>query len=87
MRVTSTKVYLMVLIAQADRVSEIYQSLKGGVMLKAVKKLWKDESAQGATEYILMLVVVVSIAFLFRDQIKTIIQTKTNKLGEDINNF
>ena len=56
-------------------------------MLKSLKKLWKDESAQGATEYILMLVVVVAIAMMFKDQIKGIISGKVSKLGNDINAF
>lgn len=56
-------------------------------MLKTVKKLWNDESAQGATEYILMLVVVVGIAFTFRNQIKQIIEGKVADVGQKINSF
>lgn len=56
-------------------------------MLNTLKKIWKDESAQGATEYILMLVVVVSIAMLFRNKIKEIISGKVDKLGSDIQSF
>ena len=56
-------------------------------MLKTLKKLWKDESAQGATEYILMLVIVVAIAVMFKDQIKGIIEGKVSKLGTDIQGF
>lgn len=56
-------------------------------MKKALKKLWQDESAQGATEYILMLVVVVSIAMMFKNQISEIISGKVTKLGQDISTF
>ncbi len=56
-------------------------------MKKTLKKLWQDESAQGATEYILMLVVVVSIAMMFKNQIVDIVRGKTEKLGQDINAF
>ncbi len=56
-------------------------------MMKTLKKLWKDESAQGATEYILMLVVVVAIAMLFREQIMGIIEGKVKTLGENIQSF
>lgn len=56
-------------------------------MKKALKKLWQDESAQGATEYILMLVIVVGIAMVFRNQITQIIQDKVSQLGSDINSF
>ncbi len=56
-------------------------------MKKLLKKLWQDESAQGATEYILMLVVVVSIAYIFKDKIVTIVRDKTNNVGDRINSF
>ncbi len=56
-------------------------------MLKTLKKLWKDESAQGATEYILMLVVVVAIAMMFKNQIQSIVSGKVDKLGTQINDF
>lgn len=56
-------------------------------MMKTLKNLWKDESAQGATEYILMLVVVVAIAMLFKNQIVGIISGKVEKLGTNINSF
>ncbi len=56
-------------------------------MKKALKELWRDESAQGATEYILMLVIVVGIAMLFKNQIMNVIRGKVNDLGESIGSF
>ena len=56
-------------------------------MKNTIKKLWQDESAQGATEYILMLVVVVSIAMMFRGKIVKLIEGKTDELGSKINSF
>lgn len=56
-------------------------------MVNTIKKLWKDESAQGATEYILMLVVVVAIAMLFKNQIRDIVTGKVSQLGSDIESF
>ena len=56
-------------------------------MKKTLKKLWQDESAQGATEYILMLVVVVSIAMMFKTQIKQVISGKVSQLEGDISGF
>jgi Flp pilus assembly pilin Flp len=56
-------------------------------MKKACKNLWTDESAQGATEYILMLVIVVGIALLFKKQITGIISGKVSELGEAIGSF
>ena len=52
-------------------------------MKKRIKKhitdLLKDESGQGTTEYILILVVVVALAFAFRGPITAIV---TGKMGE-----
>ena len=56
-------------------------------MKKALKKLWQDESAQGATEYILMLVIVVGIAMLFKKQIMGVIESKVGDLSESIGSF
>ena len=51
------------------------------------KQLWKDESAQGATEYILLLVVVVGLAMVFKDRIKSLIGSKLDQLGSSIGSF
>ena len=52
-----------------------------------LKKLWKDESAQGATEYILLLVIVVGIALLFKNQIQTIVSQKISDLAGGMSQF
>ena len=56
-------------------------------VMNTLKKLWNDESGQGATEYILLLVIVVAIALLFREQIQTVVQSKVEQLGQDIGGF
>ncbi len=48
------------------------------------KNIWQDESGQGATEYILMIVVVVAIVFAFKKQITEIISSKTQALKGDL---
>ena len=55
--------------------------------INTLKSLWKDESGQGATEYILLLVIVVAIAVLFKDKIKGALEGKLNQLGGDLSNF
>jgi hypothetical protein len=50
-----------------------------------MKNLWKDESAQGATEYILLLIVVVGLILLFKDQIIGIVKGKLGDLSGSIN--
>lgn len=56
-------------------------------MKKFLHTLWKDESAQGATEYILMLVIVVGIAMMFKDKIMTVIGAKVESVGGQIEGF
>ena len=58
---------------------------------KTLKQLWDDESGQGATEYILILVVVAVIVMVFKDKIRDIIANRTEevggKLGDAIGNL
>jgi Flp pilus assembly pilin Flp len=46
---------------------------------ETVKGLWSDESAQGATEYILLLAIVVGIAMAFGPKVKKML---SDKMGE-----
>lgn len=56
-------------------------------MTTLFRNLWKDESGQGATEYILLLVVVVALGLLFRGKITEIISQKLEELGGAIGDF
>ena len=49
-------------------------------LTNAFKKFLKDESAQGATEYILLLVAIVAIMVLFKDKIYAQVQGLLNIL-------
>ena len=51
---------------------------------KMAKQLWQDESGQGATEYILILVVIVALVFAFKKQIVAAIDEQTKKVGGEI---
>lgn len=51
------------------------------------KKLIKNQSGQGATEYILLLVVVVALVVMFKGQIKTALDTKLSDLKSSIDGF
>ena len=44
------------------------------------KKLLKNQSGQGATEYILLLVVVVSLVMIFKKDIQSAVQSKIEDL-------
>lgn len=52
-----------------------------------MKNLWKDQSGQGATEYVLLVVVVVALVVLFRDQIRGAMQDKLTQLSGAITGF
>lgn len=56
-------------------------------MKKTLKKLWKDESAQGATEYILLLVVLVGVVLIFKDKFSSLMDSQMGKLEGKINQF
>ena len=56
-------------------------------MSSLIKNLMKDESGQGATEYILLLVVVVALALMFRNKITETLSSKLEELGSAIGTF
>lgn len=47
----------------------------------------KDESGQGTTEYILILVAIVAVAMMFGGEIKKFLTTKVESLGGKITGF
>lgn len=51
------------------------------------KKLMKNQAGQGATEYILLLVVVVALVMMFKTQIKGALDGKLSELGSSISGF
>ena len=55
-----------------------------------LKALWKDESAQGATEYILLLVAIVALVMLFKEQLigeNGVIRSLIGRVSGDISKF
>lgn len=52
-----------------------------------LKNLWKDQSGQGATEYVLLVVVVVALVGLFRQQIMDALRQKLTDLSASITGF
>lgn len=51
------------------------------------KRLLKDESGQGATEYILLLVAVVAVAVIFKRQLWDIVNSKLGAISSKISDF
>lgn len=52
-----------------------------------LKRLASEESAQGATEYILLVVVVIALVAVFKDRIVGVINSKVGELGGQISGF
>lgn len=50
-------------------------------------EFWKDESAQGATEYILLLVVIVALVLMFKDKIKDAVADRIGTLENMMGQF
>ena len=50
-------------------------------------RLWRDESGQGTAEYVLILVGVLGVAFLFKNKIKEVMETKLGQVGQAIGSF
>jgi uncharacterized protein (UPF0333 family) len=48
------------------------------------KNIINNKRGQGATEYILLLVVVVGLVMIFGPKIKSIISSKTESLASDV---
>ena len=56
-------------------------------MKKFFKTLWKDESGQGMAEYVLLIVVVLGVAFLFRDRIRGMVEGKLGEVADQFGSF
>jgi len=52
-----------------------------------LKNIWNDESGQGATEYILLIVVVIAAVAAFREPIIAAINEKMGTISGDITGF
>lgn len=47
-------------------------------------EILKDESGQGTTEYILILVAIVGVAMLFKEKITSVLESKLNSVRDGI---
>ena len=52
-----------------------------------MKHIIRDESAQGATEYILLLVIIVGLALAFRKQLTGMVDAKLSDLSGSLSSF
>jgi Flp pilus assembly pilin Flp len=56
-------------------------------MRNFLKRLWNDESGQGMAEYVLLIVVVLTVAFMFKDKIKGMVSGKLDAVSSEMNSF
>lgn len=49
-------------------------------MLRSFKDLWKDEEGMGTVEVILIIVVLVGLVLIFKEQITKIVNSIFNKI-------
>lgn len=51
------------------------------------RRFMNDESGQGMAEYVLLIVVVVGIAFMFRGKITGMVQGKLDNVSSEFQGF
>ena len=64
--------------------SNLLSEVKMNKIKKILKQLWQDESGQGATEYILILVVAAVIVMAFKGKIMSYIEGASEDAGKRI---
>ena len=55
--------------------------------MKRLRKLLKNEKGQGATEYILLLALIVGLVFMFKDRLKGMAEKALGKAESQVNQF
>lgn len=63
------------------------QRRKGGSMKEKIKELIKDESGMGVIEVVLIIVVLVGLALVFKNQINAIASGLYDSIKDQIDNF
>lgn len=54
---------------------------------KTLKSIWKDEEAQGTAEYVLLIVVVVALALIFRPRIEAALRGRLDQIDTGMGGF
>ena len=55
----------------------------GRKIVSGVKKFWKDESGMGTVEVILIIVVLIGLVIVFKEQISGIVEDVFKTIRED----
>ena len=59
----------------------VYRKGYGEWMMKLLKELWKEEDGIGIVEIVLILVILVALIVIFRDQISNIISNAFSEIN------
>ena len=70
------------LVMKGEFIMKFLSNLRAGLR----KNLLKNNAGQGATEYILLLVVIVGLVFAFKGPIMEKFKKANDKLGADMEN-
>ncbi len=71
------------IVMKGEFIMKFLSKLRAGLR----KNLLKNNAGQGATEYILLLVVIVGLVVAFGPKIKSAVQKKAETVGADIEGF
>jgi Flp pilus assembly pilin Flp len=52
-----------------------------------VRNLWNDEDGQGMAEYVLLIVVILGVAFIFKNKIKDMVDKKMGDVAGEFSGF
>lgn len=61
--------------------------MKLSTIMNPVKRFWKDEEGLGTLEMILIIVVILVIALIFKDQITTLVNNLFDNVNEKTEEF
>lgn len=56
-------------------------------LFKFSRRKAKEQSGQGMAEYVLLIVVVVGVAFIFKDRIKGMVSNKLDSVSSEFQGF
>lgn len=56
-------------------------------MRKWIRELWEDESGIGVVELVLILVVIIGLVIIFKNQLKSLIETIFGQIQSQTNSL
>jgi Flp pilus assembly pilin Flp len=60
---------------------------KGGRAMNVLKEFWKEEDAVGVVEIILILVVLIGLVIIFKEQLTSLVENILSKITSQSNSI